>query len=95
MLGPLAGWEVAQLSHGLGPFGTILGILTGVATMSGTISLGWAAAKARFRRFMARSRDEADALLDRLEQGEELRPPASPWLRRLQQRLRFGSPRMS
>jgi hypothetical protein len=63
--------------------------------MSGTISLGWSAAKAQFRKFMTRSREEADALLDRLEQGEELRPPASPWLRRLQQRLRFGSPRTS
>jgi hypothetical protein len=95
VLGPLAGIQVALLSQPLGPWGTVLGVLTGVATMSGTISLGWSAAKAQFRKFLTRSREEADALLDRLEQGEELRPPASPWLRRLQQRLRFGSPRAS
>ncbi len=94
-LGPLAGFEVAQLAHSLGPIGTVLGVITGVAAASGTISLAWAAAKAQYRKFLNRSREEADALLDRLEQGEELRPPASPWLRRLQQRLRFGSPRMS
>jgi hypothetical protein len=35
-----------------------------------TISLGWSVAKAQFRKFMTRSREEADALLDRLEQGE-------------------------
>jgi len=27
-------------------------------------------------------------VLDRLEKGDELRPPASPWLRKLQ--LKFG-----
>ena len=94
-LGPLAGIQVAHMAEALGPVGTVLGVLTAAATMSGTVSLGWSAAKAQFRKFMSRSRDEADALLDRLEQGEELRPPASPWLRRLQQRLRFGSPRTS
>lgn len=94
-VGPVTGYQIAVLLDALGPFGTALGVAAGAATAGGAISLTWALFKAQFRKWLKRSSDEAEALLDRLEHGEELRPPASPWLRRLQQRLRLGSPRAS
>ena len=32
-------------------------------------------------------RDETNGVLDRLEKGDELRPPPSPWLRKLQLKM--------
>jgi hypothetical protein len=93
--GSVAGYQVAVLLDALGPIGTVVGVAAGAATAGGAISLTWAIFKVQFRKWLKRGKDEADALLDRLELGEELRPPASPWLRRLQQRLRLGSPRTS
>jgi hypothetical protein len=67
-------------------------VIGGLASTSGVFTGMWVLIRNEYRKWIGRSRDEADAVLDRLEQGEDLRPPASPWLRRLQQRLRgFGS----
>jgi hypothetical protein len=63
----------------------------GLASAVGTFTAIWVAFRNGYKRWLARSHDEADAVLDRLQHGDDLRPPASPWLRRLQQRLRgFG-----
>lgn len=77
-------------------FGSLAGeagmVIGGIA--GGTVGFGGAVAavftgfRASFQRWRSRTRDEADALLDRLEHGETLQPPPSPWMRRLQQKLR-------
>jgi hypothetical protein len=74
------------------------GALGGVAaTVGGALAGGgvftgiWAAVRSEYKKWLVRSRDEAEGLLDRLEQGEQLQPPSSPWMRRLQHKLRnFG-----
>ncbi|MGH7467699.1 MAG: hypothetical protein ACRENP_06885 [Longimicrobiales bacterium] len=72
--------------------GVPLAVAGGLASAAGVFTGVWVLFRNAYRKWLGRSRDEADAVLDRLEQGEDLRPPASPWLRRLQQRLRgFGS----
>jgi hypothetical protein len=70
---------------------TPLAALGGLASAVGTFSAIWVAFRNGYRRWLGQSHEEADAVLDRLQHGDDLRPPASPWLRRLQQRLRgFG-----
>jgi hypothetical protein len=70
---------------------TAAAAVAGLASGGGVFVGVWAAFRESYRKWLGRSRDEADAVLDRLEHGEDLRPPASPWLRRLQQRMRFRS----
>ena len=65
--------------------GAMVGALLGGA---GTVSATIRYCKTEYQKWLQRTRDEADALLDRLEHNETLQPPASPWLRRLQQKLR-------
>ena len=67
----------------------VSGALAGGSSFAGM----WALIRASYRKWIARTKDEADAILDRLEHGEDLRPPASPWMRRLQQKLRGFGPR--
>jgi hypothetical protein len=69
-----------------------LAMATGLVTGGGVFAGIWTAMKADYQKLLGRSREEAEALLDRLQHGETLQPPSSPWMRRLQQRLRgFGS----
>jgi hypothetical protein len=62
--------------------------VTGVVSGGGVFVGVWAAFRKEYQKWLGRSRDEAEAVLDRLEHGDDLRPPASPWLRRLQSKLR-------
>jgi hypothetical protein len=67
-------------------------VAAALASSAGVFTGAWVLIRNSYRKWLVRSRDEAEAVLDRLEHGDDLRPPASPWLRRLQQRLRgFGS----
>ncbi|MEX2281564.1 MAG: hypothetical protein WEE89_03635 [Gemmatimonadota bacterium] len=62
--------------------------VTGVVSGGGVFVGVWAAFRKEYQKWLGRSRDEAEAVLDRLEHGDDLRPPTSPWLRRLQSKLR-------
>ncbi|MGQ0814223.1 MAG: hypothetical protein ACT4O1_07125 [Gemmatimonadota bacterium] len=65
-----------------------IGSLCGIATFAGVMAAHLASIRNRYRRWRERTQNEAEALLDRLEGGDELRPPPSPWLRKLQ--IKFG-----
>ncbi len=95
LLGGLTGTLVAGgvlATIGNNPVGASLAVIAGLASAGGLFTAIWVAMRNSFHKWLSRSRDEADAVLDRLEHGDDLSPPASPWLRRLQQRLRgFGS----
>ena len=60
----------------------------GIATFAATTAGFFASARKNYRRWRDRTVVEADAILDRLEKGDELRPPPAPWIRKLQ--LKFG-----
>ncbi len=62
-----------------------------VTGFAGGLAGGVALMASRFRRRLAAARLELNGLLDRLQLGESLDPPASPFWRRL--RLRLGSGR--
>jgi hypothetical protein len=75
----------------IGPIGDIAGA-AGFLVAGGGAAFGTFVAYARaFRRKVAEATLELDALLDRLETGERLEPPAAPWRRRLG--LKFFGPR--
>jgi len=80
-LGVLAGFAIA-------PLGDVAAVTGGIASFGAVLASSLAIARNAFRSFITKSRDEAEGLLDRLEQGERLQPPPSPWIRRLQQKLR-------
>lgn len=80
-LGALAGFAVS-------PFGEAAVVVAGTGVFSAITAAAFTIARNAFRRFIEKSRDEAEGMLDRLEQGERLQPPPSPWMRRLQQKLR-------
>lgn len=72
-----------------GDVGVVLGgTIGGVGGFAAGAAAVLAGMRSAFQRWRGKTRDEADALLDRLEHGETLQPPASPWMRRLQQKLR-------
>lgn len=85
-LGALAGGVVGSMA---GMEGAIIsGVLVGIATF-GAITAGlFSSMKSRYRRWRERTTTEAEALLDRAEKGDELRPSPAPWLRKLQ--MKFG-----
>lgn len=70
------------------PASMALGAVAGIGALAASGVGFWAAAKRNYRRWRERSVNEANAVLDRLEKGDELRPPPAPWLRKLQ--LKFG-----
>jgi hypothetical protein len=93
-IGAGAAGGIAIAMGGLNDPGTALTALVGGAIAGGGSFAGmWSLVRASYRKWIARTKDEADAILDRLELGDDLRPPASPWLRRLQQKLRGFGPR--
>lgn len=65
-----------------------VGAFTGISVLAGAAAGFWKIARHNFRAWRERTINEANGVLDRLEKGEELRPPPSPWLRKLQ--LKFG-----
>jgi len=64
------------------------GAATGLSVLTASAAAFWTIARNNFRKWRERTVNEANGVLDRLEKGDELRPPASPWLRKLQ--LKFG-----
>jgi hypothetical protein len=97
-LGGFVGLLVGSLTAAGIAIGMDPGVLGGAAAAVGGVVAGggvftaiWTGTRSGYRKWLERSRDEAEALLDRLEHHEQLQPPSSPWMRRLQQRLRnFG-----
>ena len=85
-----AGLAVGILAAGaLGdPVGIALGAATGIGVVSAAGATFWRIAKNNFRNWRQRTVNEANGVLDRLEKGDELRPPPAPWLRKLQ--IKFG-----
>lgn len=73
---------------GLGePAGLAVGAATGMAAFTATTVAFFASVRSRYRRWRERTLIEAESILDRLEKSDELRPPAAPWLRKLQLKL--------
>lgn len=68
--------------------GLAVGAVAGIAAFSSIVASSLASARRQWRRWRERTQDQAEAVLDRLEKGDELRPPPSPWIRKLQ--MKFG-----
>jgi hypothetical protein len=85
-----AGVVVGALANGPLPdvVAVALGLTTGVTVLAGAVAGFWQIARHNFRTWRSRTVNEANGVLDRLEKGDELRPPPAPWLRKLQ--LKFG-----
>ena len=84
-----SGIGVAVLTSGLAdPISAALGAVAGLGVLAGATTGFWAIARNKFRQWRKRTDDEINGVLDRLEKGDELRPPPAPWLRKLQ--LKFG-----
>jgi hypothetical protein len=70
-----------------GPAAAAAALSAGATAMGGTIAAGMAVGRARFRGRIENARIEMAALLDRLEAGGRLEPPAAPWVRGLRSRI--------
>lgn len=81
---------VGGLSTGV--LGTELGIaiggVAGIAAFSSVMAATLASERNRWRRWRQRTQDQAEAVLDRLEKADDLRPPPAPWIRKL--KMKFG-----
>lgn len=88
----IAGAAVGAL---IGPPAAIIAgaVVAGAAGLAGGLAGGIALLANRFRGRVAQAREELEGLLDRIERGERLDPPPSPFLRRLQRRLGVLPPR--
>jgi hypothetical protein len=89
-LAALTGVTVSVLANGplSDPISIALGASVGLSTLGATAAGFWYAVRNNYRRWRQRSANEVNAVLDRLEKGDELRPPPAPWVRKLQ--LKFG-----
>lgn len=71
------------------------GLAAGAGTFGASVAAGLGLARSRFKARIDSARMEVAGLLDRLEGGRTLDPPAAPWLRSLRSRiagtLRSGS----
>lgn len=65
-----------------------VGGIAGIATFSSIVTASMASMRRQWRRWRQRTQDQAEGVLDRLEKGDDLRPPPAPWLRKLQ--MKFG-----
>jgi hypothetical protein len=79
----------AMTQVGLPALGVLPEIVAFGGGMAATFAASYSAAASSFRKRVQSARFELSGLLDRLEHGEKLEPPAAPWRRRLQGRL-FG-----
>lgn len=88
-LGSAAGVAVGVLASGAlaDPVSIALGAATGLSVMGAAAAGFWKIARNNYRNWRERTINEANGVLDRLEKGDELRPPPAPWLRKLQLRL--------
>ena len=87
-LGIGSGIGMAVLTSGLvEPVSIALGAVTGLGVLAGAVGGFWTIARNNFRTWRKRTVDETNGVLDRLEKGDELRPPPSPWLRKLQLKM--------
>lgn len=86
LVGLPAGAVLLDLAGGPGAAAAAIG--TGATALGGTIAAGIAMGRARFRSRIENARTEMAALLDRLEVGGRLEPPAAPWVRGLRSRIR-------
>jgi hypothetical protein len=68
--------------------GVAIGSLFGIGAFSGVMAGLLASARKRYRQWRERTVIQAEGVLDRLEGGDELRPPPPPWIRKLQ--MKFG-----
>lgn len=68
--------------------GVAVGAVAGIAAFSSIVVSSLVSARNQWRSWRARTQDQAEAVLDRLEKGDDLRPPPPPWLRKLQ--MKFG-----
>ena len=71
----------------LGPASVAVGAAAGITAFAGMGIGMFAAARDNYRKWRKRTATEAEFLLDRMEKGDALRPPAAPWLRKLQLKL--------
>ena len=93
LVGGVVGIATGIMVGGPGMVEVIAGSLAGIAAGGGTFAGIIAGFRSSYRKWVERTQVEADALLDRLEQSDTLQPPNSPWMRRLQQKLRgYGFP---
>jgi hypothetical protein len=70
------------------PLSIAVGAAAGITAFAATTAGLFTSARNNYRRWRERTVVEADSILDRLEKGDELRPPPAPWIRKLQ--LKFG-----
>jgi hypothetical protein len=80
----VAAMTVAPLGD---PVGIALGAGTGLSVIAASMAGFWKIARNNFRNWRQRTINEANGVLDRLEKGDELRPPPAPWLRKIQLKL--------
>jgi hypothetical protein len=83
----LALFDLAGATAAL-PAAFAAGAGTLAATLGGAVAVG----RKRFRARADQARLELAGLLDRLEQGDRLDPPAAPWLRGLRSRIASSLP---
>jgi hypothetical protein len=65
-----------------------VGGMAGIASFSAVLAGSLASVRKQWRTWRERTQNQAEAVLDRLEKGDELRPPPAPWVRKLQ--MKFG-----
>jgi hypothetical protein len=70
-----------------GPAAAVAALGTGATALGASIAAGMAVGRARFANRIDKARTELAALLDRLEAGGRLEPPAAPWVRGLRSRI--------
>lgn len=68
--------------------GIAVGGIAGIGAFGAVLTGSLASVRRQWRRWRQRTQDQAEAVLDRLEKGDELRPPPAPWVRKLQ--MKFG-----
>ena len=87
-IGGLTTIIVGGFAAGLGdPLSLGVGAAAGIAAFATTTAGFFASARGRYRRWRERTATEAESILDRLEKGDEMRPPPAPWIRKLQLKL--------
>lgn len=99
LAGLTAGGVLAVFAGPLGAdlLGTLGAAVGGTLTVGGGLASGIAGglaiARTALRKRLDSARDEVEALLDRLQNGERLDPPPAPWRRRLQNGItRYAPP---
>ena len=85
-LGVIVGGAQATVTGG--ELAIVGGVMAGFSALSAIGLALFGSAKTRYKHWRERTQLQTEALLDRLEKGDELRPPPAPWLRKIQ--MKFG-----